>query len=128
MVLMRLVRDDEMAENDLTEEGSPRPRDAESDEQPTAEIADGAVADTAEETTEEPAADETQVDFGVLEALLFSTHHPLTAGRLAELLDLDSTKPMRRAIKELNRQYEETGRSFRVEQVAGGYQLLTLPE
>src|SRR5205823_12679331 len=28
----------------------------------------------------------------------------------------------------LNRQYEDTGRSFRVEQVAGGYQLLTLPQ
>ena len=47
---------------------------------------------------------------------------------MAELLELEATKPMRRAIKELNEQYEETGRSFRVEQVAGGYQLLTLPE
>src|SRR5688572_2413647 len=131
MVLMRLVRDDEMAENDATEEGSPRPRDGEGEEQLAAEIADGAVADIADdaaETTECPVADETPVDLGILEALLFSTHHPLTAGRLAELLDLDSTKPIRRAIKDLNRSYEETSRSFRVEQVAGGYQLLTLPE
>jgi segregation and condensation protein B len=60
--------------------------------------------------------------------LLFSTHHPLTAGRLAELMELDSTKPIRRAIKELNEQYITTDRSFRVEQVAGGYQLLTLPD
>jgi len=35
---------------------------------------------------------------------------------------------VRRAIKELNEQYITTDRSFRVEQVAGGYQLLTLPE
>src|SRR5205085_1561414 len=62
------------------------------------------------------------------EALLFSTHHPLTAGRLAEMLELDSTKPVKRAIRQLNEQYIEADRSFRVEQVAGGYQLLTLPE
>ncbi|MCC6424550.1 MAG: SMC-Scp complex subunit ScpB [Phycisphaerales bacterium] len=63
-----------------------------------------------------------------MEALLFGTHHPLTAGRLAELLGLPSTKPIRRAVRELNQQYEQSGRSFRIEQVAGGFQLLTLPE
>jgi segregation and condensation protein B len=129
MVLMRLVRDDEMADNDLTEEGSPQPQGPEHEEPPVGEIADGAVTDTAEDDRQDSeAAGEARVDLGVLEALLFSTHHPLTAGRLAELLDLDSTKPIRGAIKDLNRRYEETGRSFRIEQVAGGYQMLTLPE
>jgi segregation and condensation protein B len=46
---------------------------------------------------------------------------------LAELLSLTSTKLIRRAIKQLNDSYEQTGRSFRIEQVAGGYQMLTLP-
>src|SRR5438128_17000 len=45
-----------------------------------------------QESAEEPAADEpgaiAAVDLGVLEALLFSTHHPLTAGKLAELMEL----------------------------------------
>lgn len=82
----------------------------------------------AEGDAETPDADEPQVELAVLEALLFSTHHPLTAGRLGELLQLQSTKPIRRAIKDLNQVYTDTGRSFRVEQVAGGYQLLTLPE
>ena len=68
------------------------------------------------------------VSLPLLEALLLSTHHPLTAGRLAELLDLPSTKPVRSAIRDLNQQYEAGTRSFRVEQVAGGYQILTLPE
>ena len=92
-----------------------------------AEQADGAVedADGGDDTGE---TSDVAVNFALLEALLFSTHHPLTAGRLAELLDLDGTKPVRGAIKELNKQYEDAGRSFRVEQVAGGYQLLTLPE
>jgi segregation and condensation protein B len=68
------------------------------------------------------------VDLARVEALLFATHHPLTAGRLGELLDLGATKPIRRAIQALNDEYAKTGRSFRIEQVAGGYQMLTLPE
>jgi len=63
-----------------------------------------------------------------VEALLFSSQHPLTPGRLAEVLGHPSTKPVRHAVTELNRQYESTGRSFRIEQVAGGYQMLTVPE
>jgi segregation and condensation protein B len=98
--------------------------DVESAEQP-----DGAVEDAAGESS---GAAETRgaqdVDLALLEALLFSTHHPLTAGRLAELIELDSTKPIRKAIKDLNAAYADTGRSFRIEQVAGGYQLLTLPQ
>jgi segregation and condensation protein B len=97
-------------------------------EDPTLDTQDGAIeADAAaDEVTE---ADEPIVaDVRLLEALLLATHSPLTAGRLAELLGLPSTRPIRRAIKDLNKQYEETGRSFRVEQVAGGFQVLTLPE
>src|SRR5947208_13855742 len=86
---------------------------------------DGVVEDTAEDAADTTAR---QIDQALLEALLFSTHHPLTAGRLAELMDLESTKSIRGAIKELNAQYEASNRSFRIEQVAGGYQLLTLPQ
>lgn len=94
----------------------------------TPEAPDGHVDTTPEPAGEETGAPAEAVDLAVLEALLFSTHHPLTAGRLAELMELESTKPIRPAIKALNEQYEQTGRCFRVEQVAGGYQLLTLPE
>jgi segregation and condensation protein B len=68
------------------------------------------------------------VPLDALEALLLSTHHPLTAARLAELLKLPGTKPIRPAVMQLNEQYAAGGRSFRVEQVAGGYQILTLPQ
>jgi segregation and condensation protein B len=114
---MRLVRDDETM---LEEE--PEPVES-------SDVPDGAV-DAATEVDDEQAdaTDLPPARLPVLEALLFSTHHPLTAGRLAELLDLESTKAVRRAIKNLNAEYEQSGRSFRVEQVAGGYQLLTLPE
>jgi segregation and condensation protein B len=140
---MRLVRDDEesgvdaaardlmlMDEPDTATDSQADSPDAADDD--TAELTvaaraeqpDGAIDDAADSAD----GPEPSIDLGVLEALLFGTHHPLTAGRLAELLELESTKPIRRAIKDLNQQYADTGRSFRVEQVAGGYQLLTLPD
>lgn len=65
-----------------------------------------------------------------VEAMLLSTDRPMTEKRLAELLGLtgkDESKRVREAITELNAAYEKTGRSFRIENVAGGYQVLTLP-
>ena len=89
---------------------------------PSPEPADGLVA-TATGAVAEPA-----VDLATLEALLLSTHHPLTPQRLAELLGTAGLKPIRPAVAALNDVYEQTGRSFRIEQVAGGYQILTLPQ
>lgn len=88
---------------------------------------DGPVADE-NGMAGEPDTAAGEVDLRVLEALLFASRQPLTPGRLAELLELSSTKPVRQAVRALNQHYASTGRSFRVEQVAGGYQLLTLPE
>ena len=68
------------------------------------------------------------VDTAALEALLFSTHHPLTAGRIADVMGLPTPRGVRTAVAALNAEYERTGRSFRVESVAGGFQMLTLPE
>jgi segregation and condensation protein B len=99
-------------------------------ERPANEHPDGQVVDAVDEESSDDSAPSSDIaiNLAALEALLFSTHHPLTAGRLAEMLELESTKPVRAAIKQLNEQYEQTNRSFRVEQVAGGYQLLTLPQ
>ena len=52
----------------------------------------------------------------------------MTAGRLAEALDLPASGPVKAAIDQLNATYEETGRSFRIEEVAGGYSVMTLPQ
>ena len=132
---MRLVRDDEYLDDDdeetMTAMAEPDPQLDETESRhataAAAEQPDGAVAEADDDGGDEAAAD-IEVNLGLLEALLLSTHHPLTAGKLAELLDIGATKPIRGAIKQLNEQYESTGRAFRVEQVAGGYQLLTLPE
>jgi segregation and condensation protein B len=127
---MRLVKDDDVELTDEQDALVPSPEDPQAQDdlahaKMIAEQPDGAIDDAADDSSE---AADVQVDLRTLESLLFSTHHPLTAGRLAEMLELESTKPIRRAIKELNEQYITSDRSFRVEQVAGGYQLLTLPE
>ena len=64
----------------------------------------------------------------VLEAILFSTDMPLSAGKLAEIVGNDSTKPVKLCIEELNRGYDERQAAYRIEERAGGYQLLTLPQ
>jgi len=124
---MRLVRDDDVMP--VTDQELPPEEQEDSPRGKAREAPDGAIdeaADDAEDSADEPA--ELAVELGKLEALLFSTHHPLTAGRLAEMLELPTTKLIRRAIRELNSAYESTGRVFRIEQVAGGYQILTLPD
>ncbi len=67
-----------------------------------------------------------------IEALLLSTDRPLSDGKIAEILDIaleeGGTKVVRDAIETLNAEYEKSGRSFRIESVAGGRQILTRPE
>jgi segregation and condensation protein B len=91
-----------------------------------AEGTDGPVQDTEDDS---PSSEgDSPIDLEMLEALLFSTHHPLTSARLADLMLLPKQGALRKAIKTLNEAYEASKRSFRIEQVAGGYQMLTLPE
>ncbi len=73
-----------------------------------------------------------------IEGVLLSLDKPMTAGRLAVGLGLakadqngESQRPapavIRGAIDLLNADYQRTGRSFRIEQVAGGYRFMTVP-
>jgi len=114
---MRLVRDEPVMEIEPVDDADGPVEDVPEELDGDAESSEGPVS-----------ADAPAADTRLLEALLLSTHHPLTAGRLAELMDLPATKPVRQAVKDLNVQYEESHRSFRIEQVAGGYQILTMPE
>jgi len=65
-----------------------------------------------------------------IEVLLLATDRPLTEARIAELLALSDAKlatAVREAIDSLNETYRKTGRTFRIEKLAGGYQILTMP-
>ena len=65
-----------------------------------------------------------------VEALLLSTDRPLTEERLAGLLGVgtkEGAASVCAAIEQLNDEYEQTGRAFQAQRVAGGWQILTLP-
>jgi len=61
----------------------------------------------------------------VLEAILFATDEPLTDGKLAGIVET-TTKQVRESIESLNAKYVTENHAFRIEQIAGGYQMLTL--
>lgn len=63
-----------------------------------------------------------------VEAILLSVDRPYTAGKIAEALELESTGPVKQAVAALNDFYDEHARSFRIEQLAGGFQMLTRAE
>jgi len=61
----------------------------------------------------------------VVEAVLFASDEPLSAARLANIVETD-TKQVRQHIKNLNEKYRANNNAFRIEQIAGGCQMLTL--
>lgn len=68
-----------------------------------------------------------------IEALLMAADRPLSDGKIADLLGLEASggespaRAVREAIEQLNRDYSSSGRVIRVESLAGGRQVLTLP-
>jgi segregation and condensation protein B len=60
-----------------------------------------------------------------LEAVLLLSSQPQGSRRLAELADLADGTKARTLIRKLNRFYDAQGSAFRVEEVAGGFQLRT---
>ncbi len=61
----------------------------------------------------------------VVEAVLFASDEPLSAARLANIVETD-VKQVRLHIKNLNEKYQANNNAFRIEQIAGGCQMLTL--
>lgn len=63
-----------------------------------------------------------------VEAILFSTDTPLTAGKLAQILGVGDASDVKKHIESLNARYDEGGFAFRIEGIARGYQMLTRSE
>jgi segregation and condensation protein B len=63
-----------------------------------------------------------------VEAALVAADEPLTARRLAVAAGLADAAEARRLLTRLRELYDTDGSAFQVEEVAGGYQLLTRPE
>lgn len=77
----------------------------------------------AEDTMQNPPADVTVES--VAEAVLFATDEPISAERLAKIIET-GVKQVKEHIKNLNNKYQANNNAFRIEQIAGGYQMMTL--
>jgi segregation and condensation protein B len=65
------------------------------------------------------------LDMARLEAVLLLAREPLNSRKLSQYANLADGTQARTLIRRLNEQYDRAGRAFRVEHVAGAYQLLT---
>ncbi len=83
-----------------------------------------------EETVEQAAEGELTRDARLawVEAVLLAADEPLTARRLAAAAGLNDGAEARRLLRRLHALYEKDGSAFQVEELAGGFQLLTRPQ
>lgn len=107
-----------------------------SDSDPATPAAEAPPVQLPAQTTEAPAEAEIELPAAELaalvEAALMATDRPLPAPRLGEVVAPPGkkvgAKALGKAVAQLNTDYEQTGRSFRIEQLAGGWQIMTLPK
>jgi segregation and condensation protein B len=83
-------------------------------------------ADTEESGERSPLARDPRL--ALLEAALLVADEPLTARKLAALAGLADAAEARRLVNQLHALYDQDGSAFQVEELAGGYQLLTRAE
>lgn len=62
-----------------------------------------------------------------VEAVLFISREPLSSRKISELADLEDGTEARTLVRRLNRLYDGSGKAFRIESVANGFQMLTRP-
>jgi segregation and condensation protein B len=63
-----------------------------------------------------------------VEAILLLAREPISSRKLSEFANLADGTEARTLVRRLNRLNEEQGRAFRIEEVGGGYQMLTRPK
>jgi segregation and condensation protein B len=115
------TKEEEEAEEAAAEETLP----AEAPQEPTP-----GQPPTEAETPQPPAEvqEPTQAEAAAtVEAVLFAADAPLQAAKVAQVAQLPA-KAVREAIAALNERYQQIGAAFRIEEIAGGLQMLTLPK
>ncbi len=63
-----------------------------------------------------------------VEALILASPEPLPARKIAEMIDGLTPSQVSQAVSSLNTRYMESGGSFRIREIAGGYQIYIVPE
>ncbi len=74
-----------------------------------------------------PSADSGLSAASIVEAILFATDTPLPAPKIAEIAGDGNARDVKKHIATLNETYAQRGAAFRIEEIAGGFQMLTLP-
>ncbi|HOD81229.1 MAG: hypothetical protein BWX88_01155 [Planctomycetes bacterium ADurb.Bin126] len=87
------------------------------------EIADAEASAARSDDDREPEDPEA----AVVEAILFASDSPVPASKISQVAELSGQKAVNAAVKRLNDRYASIGAAFRIEAIAGGYQLLTVP-
>ncbi len=64
----------------------------------------------------------------IVEALVLSAHEPIPAARIASIVPRCKPAKVKELVDELNAEYVKQGRSYEICEVAGGYQIRTLPQ
>lgn len=64
----------------------------------------------------------------ILEAILFAASEPITIKQFQHALTGLNARVIRKSLSQLKDEYEQTGRSFRLVEIANGYQICTRPE
>jgi segregation and condensation protein B len=64
-----------------------------------------------------------------VEALIFASEEAVTLQSIRQVTGIDlSSNELHSVVERLNREYEESGRSFQIQRIANGYRFLTIPE
>lgn len=88
----------------------------------------GAPTPTPADTLAHPTGSSEIVPHRIVEAILMAADTQLPAAKIASIMGVGTAKDVRKHIETLNAQYSEIGAAFRIEEIAGGYQILTQPE
>lgn len=109
-----------------------------SDESQVMDAAEPLEVSTSEELPSEPVSDDqatAQLEAlsrrelkGMLEALFFVCHEPLSLERLVSVLGDISKTELRQALQDLTEDYDREGRGLQVVERAGGFQIVTRPD
>ena len=65
---------------------------------------------------------------GVLEALLYVSHEPVTLDKLTSVLEGQPKTTVQAALRSLQEDYDQEGRGLQISELAGGYVMVTRPD
>jgi segregation and condensation protein B len=94
-------------------------------EKPMTEEHEQVTSDERRVTSIEPMEGFEVTTDSVVEAVLFASDESLTEARLADIVGVPA-RQIRQLVTSLNEKYQANKNAFRIEKIAGGYQMLTL--